>query len=76
MFCNILLIYTVFSVQSELFQTLVSLHFFILLQIVMLGTGGVGKSNITLRFTQDTFEEDYDPTLEDSYRKPNDLEYF
>ena len=35
----------------------------------MLGTGGVGKSNITLRFTQDTFEEDYDPTLEDSYRK-------
>lgn len=38
-------------------------------KIVMLGTGGVGKSSITLRFTQDTFMDDYDPTIEDSYRK-------
>lgn len=35
----------------------------------MLGTGGVGKSSVTLRFTQNTFLEDYDPTIEDSYRK-------
>ena len=35
----------------------------------MLGTGGVGKSSVTLRFTQNSFLEDYDPTIEDSYRK-------
>ena len=35
----------------------------------MLGSGGVGKSSVTLRFTQDAFFEDYDPTIEDSYRK-------
>ena len=38
-------------------------------KLVMLGTGGVGKSSVTLRFTQDTFLDDYDPTIEDSYRK-------
>lgn len=38
-------------------------------KVVMLGTGGVGKSSVTLRFTQNTFLEDYDPTIEDSYRK-------
>ncbi|KAL8583824.1 hypothetical protein ACOMHN_040293 [Nucella lapillus] len=38
-------------------------------KVVMLGSGGVGKSSITLRFTQDTFMDDYDPTIEDSYRK-------
>lgn len=35
----------------------------------MLGTGGVGKSSVTLRFTQNIFMDDYDPTIEDSYRK-------
>ncbi|KAL8583825.1 hypothetical protein ACOMHN_040294 [Nucella lapillus] len=38
-------------------------------KVVMLGSGGVGKSSITLRFTQDTFMDNYDPTIEDSYRK-------
>ena len=38
-------------------------------KLVMLGTGGVGKSSVTLRFTQNTFLDDYDPTIEDSYRK-------
>ncbi|XP_076463933.1 LOW QUALITY PROTEIN: circularly permutated Ras protein 1-like [Babylonia areolata] len=38
-------------------------------KIVMLGSGGVGKSSVTLRFTQNTFLEAYDPTIEDTYRK-------
>jgi len=35
----------------------------------MMGGGGVGKSAITLRFIQNNFPLDYDPTIEDSYRK-------
>nr|KAG5714795.1 hypothetical protein BaRGS_000283 [Batillaria attramentaria] len=38
-------------------------------KIVMMGSGGVGKSSVTLRFTADTFVDDYDPTIEDTYRK-------
>jgi len=36
---------------------------------VMLGIGGVGKSALTIQFVQDKFIRDYDPTIEDSYRK-------
>ncbi len=39
------------------------------LNIVMLGGGGVGKSSITIRLATDNFLEEYDPTIEDSYRK-------
>lgn len=40
-----------------------------ILKLVMLGGGGVGKSAITIQFVQDKFIKDYDPTIEDSYRK-------
>ncbi|KAF2103733.1 putative ras small monomeric GTPase [Rhizodiscina lignyota] len=37
--------------------------------IVVLGTGGVGKSCLTAQFVQNVWIESYDPTIEDSYRK-------
>jgi len=38
-------------------------------RIVVLGAGGVGKSALTLRLISDEFATEYDPTIEDSYRK-------
>ncbi|KAI9504016.1 Ras GTPase [Coemansia spiralis] len=38
-------------------------------KIVMLGSGGVGKSMLTTKYINGTFSEEYDPTIEDSYRK-------
>lgn len=35
----------------------------------VLGSGGVGKSALTLRFVRDYFVKDWDPTIEDAYRK-------
>ena len=37
--------------------------------IVVLGDGGVGKSCCTIYMVQKHFVEEYDPTIEDSYRK-------
>ena len=36
---------------------------------MVLGGGGVGKSALTIRLVNDNFLEEYDPTIEDSYRK-------
>lgn len=38
-------------------------------KIVVLGSGGVGKSALTLRLISNEFATEYDPTIEDSYRK-------
>eukprot|EP00122_Pirum_gemmata_P009487 Pgem_evm1s8755 len=38
-------------------------------KIIMLGSGGVGKSAITIQFIQSTFMEIYDPTIIDKYHK-------
>eukprot|EP01102_Stenamoeba_stenopodia_P005094 TRINITY_DN15605_c0_g1_i1.p1 TRINITY_DN15605_c0_g1~~TRINITY_DN15605_c0_g1_i1.p1 ORF type:complete len:193 (+),score=38.56 TRINITY_DN15605_c0_g1_i1:361-939(+) len=40
-----------------------------LYKIVILGDGGVGKSCLTIQFTQNHFVREYDPTIENSYRK-------
>ncbi|KAJ6244646.1 ras-like protein [Anaeramoeba flamelloides] len=43
-------------------------------KIVLLGGSGVGKSAITLMFLQGTFLSEYDPTLEETFRKTMTIE--
>jgi len=38
-------------------------------KLVIVGGGGVGKSALTIQFIQSHFINEYDPTIEDSYRK-------
>mmetsp|Transcript_15752 Transcript_15752/g.17779 ORF Transcript_15752/g.17779 Transcript_15752/m.17779 type:complete len:285 (+) Transcript_15752:492-1346(+) len=42
--------------------------------VSVLGTGGVGKSALTLRFVRDFFVGDWDPTIEDAYQKTCDID--
>jgi len=37
--------------------------------VVVMGTGAVGKSALVVQFTTNTFVSEYDPTVEDSFRK-------
>ncbi|KAL6053553.1 Ras-related protein rsr1 [Balamuthia mandrillaris] len=43
-------------------------------KVCVVGSGGVGKSCLTLRFFNQSFSDEYDPTIEDSYRKQIDLD--
>ncbi|KAE9984738.1 hypothetical protein EG328_008355 [Venturia inaequalis] len=38
-------------------------------RLVVVGAGGTGKTCITVQFVNSHFVDEYDPTLEDSYRK-------
>ncbi|CAF3766626.1 unnamed protein product [Rotaria magnacalcarata] len=38
-------------------------------KLVVVGAGGVGKSALTIQLIQNHFIDEYDPTIEDSYRK-------
>ncbi len=39
-----------------------------------MGPGSVGKSAMTLRYVQGVFVKDYDPTIEDAYRKNTNID--
>lgn len=55
---------TVMAVNKSKAQSSLVLH-----KVIMVGSGGVGKSALTLQFMYDEFVEDYEPTKADSYRK-------
>ncbi len=44
------------------------------IRLVILGSGAVGKSAITVQFVQNHFVDIYDPTIEDSYRKQVEID--
>eukprot|EP00842_Homolaphlyctis_polyrhiza_P001176 jgi/Hompol1/2059/HPOL_002043-RA len=50
--------------KNQAKKTDVPLH-----KIIMVGSGGVGKSALTLQYMYGDFIEEYDPTKADSYRK-------
>ncbi|KAJ5074300.1 ras gtpase-related [Anaeramoeba ignava] len=43
-------------------------------KIATTGAGGVGKSTFTIQFCYSKFIEEYDPTIEDSYRKQVEID--
>ncbi|CAF3994874.1 unnamed protein product [Rotaria magnacalcarata] len=54
----------------------IELTFFILREykLVILGSGGVGKSALTVQFVEGKFIGKYDPTIEDCYRKQIEID--
>jgi len=38
-------------------------------KLVIIGGGAVGKSSLTMQLVSNQFQDEYDPTIEDSYRK-------
>jgi GTPase KRas protein len=44
-------------------------------KIAIVGGGGVGKSALTVRYVNDKFNDEYDPTIEDSYRKQDKISF-
>eukprot|EP01083_Nonionella_stella_P022376 61903_1 len=42
--------------------------------LFVLGPGAVGKTSLTIRFLSDTFSSEYEPTIEDFYRKTIDVD--
>lgn len=45
-------------------------------KVVVLGSGGVGKSALTVQFVSGCFIEKYDPTIEDFYRKEIEVRHW
>jgi len=45
-------------------------------KVVVLGSGGVGKSALTVQFVSNQFLEKYDPTIEDFYRKEIEVDNY
>lgn len=43
-------------------------------KIVVLGSGAVGKSSVVVRYHRGSFTETYDPTIEDSYQKQDEID--
>jgi len=43
-------------------------------KLVVVGGGGVGKSCLTIQLIQSHFVDEYDPTIEDSYRKQCEID--
>jgi len=44
------------------------------IRLCLLGPGAVGKSALTLRFTSHIFQDEYDPTIEDAFRKEVEID--
>jgi len=45
-------------------------------KVVIMGSGGVGKSAITVQYTSGLFLKKYDPTIEETYTKPVEVDAF